>query len=424
MLIIKNSLLLVKSIYIIFVEYIKYKLKITNQVETFNNITNRLSNLNILYTKLLQWIINDTIYFNDDIKKNFEKFTDNVEYDEEDIDYLSLLELVNTHNIKLLSLKPIKSGTISIIFKGLLDDDKPVIIKIIKKNIQTKLIESIEFFKLLGNISKYMPYISQFNLDALIRDNSKELLLQTNFIKEAENIEIFYNNFKDNTNIVIPKVYRNITSSNNNIIVMDYIDGISAYSIKHDEKDIYSKILYKFIFECIFQHEIFHGDLHPGNILFIKDKDKYKIGIVDYGIIGKINSDIKQNICVFFKRLIEKKYETIFNIIVDKLTEPINSINSIQNSSKDKMINSLINMQKKYNILTTSIKANDIYYINQILKKYNLVLSVDFSRLFLFISSMYSLIYIIRHNIEDGLFETVFNEYCNSHIFTYFYFMD
>ena len=89
MLIIKNSLLLVKSIYIIFVEYIKYKLKITNQVETFNNITNKLSNLNILYTKLLQWIINDTIYFNDDIKKNFEKFTDNVEYDEEDIDYLS-----------------------------------------------------------------------------------------------------------------------------------------------------------------------------------------------------------------------------------------------------------------------------------------------------------------------------------------------
>jgi ubiquinone biosynthesis protein len=424
MLIIKNTLLLIKSIYIILIESIKYKLKITNQVETFNNITNKLSNLNILYTKLLQWIINDTIYFNDDIKKNFEKFTDNVEYNENDIDYLSLLELVNTHNIKLLSLKPIKSGTISVIFKGLLNDDKPVIIKIIKKNIQTKLIESIEFFRLLGNISKYMPYISQFNLDTLIRDNSKELLLQTNFINEVENIETFYNNFKNNTSIVIPMVYKNITSSNNNIIVMDYIDGISAYSIKHNEKDIYSRILYKFIFESIFQHEIFHGDLHPGNILFIKDNDKYKIGIVDYGIIGKINSDIKQNICVFFKRLIEKKYESVFNIIVDKLTEPIDNINTLQNCSKDKMINSLINMQKKYDILSSSIKANDIYYMNKALKKYNLILSVDFSKLFLFISSMYSLIFIIRHNIEDGLFETVFNEYCNTHIFTYFYFME
>ena len=269
-----------------------------------------------------------------------------------------------------------------------------------------------------------MPYISQFNLDTLIRDNSKELLLQTNFINEVENIETFYNNFKNNTSIVIPMVYKNITSSNNNIIVMDYIDGISAYSIKHNEKDIYSRILYKFIFESIFQHEIFHGDLHPGNILFIKDNDKYKIGIVDYGIIGKINSDIKQNICVFFKRLIEKKYESVFNIIVDKLTEPIDNINTLQNCSKDKMINSLINMQKKYDILSSSIKANDIYYMNKALKKYNLILSVDFSKLFLFISSMYSLIFIIRHNIEDGLFETVFNEYCNTHIFTYFYFME
>ena len=85
----KNSILLIKSIYIIFIEYSKYKLNITNQIETFNNITNRLSNLNILYTKILQWIINDTIYFNDDIKKNFEKFTDNVKYDDSDIDYIS-----------------------------------------------------------------------------------------------------------------------------------------------------------------------------------------------------------------------------------------------------------------------------------------------------------------------------------------------
>ena len=402
----KNSILLIKSIYIIFIEYSKYKLNITNQIETFNNITNRLSNLNILYTKILQWIIND-----------------NVKYDDSDIDYISLLELINTHDIKLLSLKPVKSGTISIIFKGILNNNKPVIIKMIKKNIQIKLIESIEFFKLLGGITKYIPYISQFNLDALIRDNSKELLLQTNFTKEAENIEIFYNNYKDNENIVIPMVYKNITLSNNNVIIMDYIEGISAYSVKHEEKDNYSRILYNFIFESIFKFEIFHGDLHPGNILFIKDNDNYKIGIIDYGIIGKINSDLKQSICIFFKRLIEKKYDTVFNIVLDKLTEPINN-NTIEKYSKDKIINELTIMQKKHNILVSSIKANDVYYINKVLKEHNLVLSLDFSKLFLFISSMYSLLYIIRHNIDDGMFEAVFNDYCNTHIFTYFYFMD
>ena len=81
-------------------------------------------------------------------------------------------------------------------------------------------------------------------------------------------------------------------------------------------------------------------------------------------------------------------------------------------------------IQKKYNILYATIKADDIYYINKELKEYNLILSLEFSKLFLFISSMYSLLYIIRHNSKDGLFEIVFNEYCENHVFTYLYFMD
>ena len=91
----KNTILLIKSIYIVSIEYVRYKLKINNEVETFNNITTRLSNLNILYTKFLQWIINDAIYTNEEIKKSLEKFTDNVEYQESDIDYISLLQLIN-----------------------------------------------------------------------------------------------------------------------------------------------------------------------------------------------------------------------------------------------------------------------------------------------------------------------------------------
>ena len=217
----KNSILLLKSLYICFLEYGKYKLNIINNVEVINNITTKLSNLNILYTKLLQWIINDTIYFNNEIKKNFEQFTDNVHYDESDIDHTSLLELVNNNkNIKLVSLKPIKSGTISVVYRGILDDNKPIIIKVLKKNIYEKLVESINFFKLLGKISKYIPYISKFNLNNVINNNSNQLLLQTNFIIEANNIEVFYNNFKDNTNIIIPNVYKQFTVENNNIIVI------------------------------------------------------------------------------------------------------------------------------------------------------------------------------------------------------------
>ena len=262
--------LLIKSLYIVSTEYIKYNLNIINHVEAYNNVTNRLSRLNILYTKLLQWIINDTIICDEEIKKNLEKYTDNVEYQDSDIDYISLLSLINNNDIKLLSLTPYKSGTISIIFKGIMNN-KPIIIKMIRKNIQHKLIESIEYFKFLSTISQYIPYLSQFNLKKIINNNCNELIIQTNFINEVNNIENFYKNFKNEKNIIIPEVYKKYTEENNNIIVMDYIEGINVYSIQYEDTTKYTKLIYKFILESIFDHNIFHGDLHPGNILFIKD---------------------------------------------------------------------------------------------------------------------------------------------------------
>jgi len=423
----KNTVLLIKSIYIVGVEYVKYKLNYNNEVETFNNITTKLSNLNILYTKFLQWIINDAIYTNEEIKKSLEKFTDNVEYKDSDIDYMSLLELINNNNIKLQSFKPYKSGTISLVFKGTLDD-KPIVIKMVKKGIQTKLVESIEFFKLLGRISQYIPYLTKFNIYTLINDNSKELLLQTNFIKEIENIELFHNKFKNDPNVIIPNVYNKYTLENNNLIVMDYIQGDSVYLVLDEDRDAYIRILYTFIFECLFNNDVFHGDLHPGNILFIKDqeneKNKYKIGIIDYGIISTISTEMKPNICIFFKKLVQRKYAELFKLVIDTLVEPINTLDKVENISKDIIIDDLVKSQIECSILKSSVKANDVYHINRVLEKYNLMLSLEFSKLFLCVSSMYSLLFIIQYPNDEGLFVEVFDEYCKNNMYTYLYLME
>jgi predicted unusual protein kinase regulating ubiquinone biosynthesis (AarF/ABC1/UbiB family) len=342
---------------------------------------------------------------------------------------MSLLQLLNNSNIKLQSFKPYKSGTISLVFKGTLDD-KPIVIKMVKKDIQKKLVESIDFFKLLGRISKYIPYLNKFNIYSLINDNSKELLLQTNFVKEVENIELFNNKFKNDSSVIIPKVYNTYTLENNNLIVMDYIEGSSVYSILHEDKESYIRILYLFIFECLFNNDVFHGDLHPGNILFIKDnenennKNKYKIGIIDYGIISTISPEMKPNICIFFKKLAQKKYRELFKLIIDNLVEPIKSNDELTTISKDLIVDDLVKTQIECDILKSSVKANDVYHINRILEKYNLILSLEFSKLFLCVSSMYSLLFIIQHQIEEGLFVDVFDEYCNNNMFTYLYLME
>jgi len=423
MLLLKNILLLVQSLYIVSSEYIKYKFWINNYITAFKNVTSRLSELNMLYTKMLQWIINENILENKEIKDILKTYSDNVKYNNLDINYISLFKLLNNKDIKLVSLEPIKSGTVSLIYKGLLNDQE-IAIKVMRNNIRERLIESIEYFIFLGKICKYIPYIKEFNIDSMIKDNKQKIMSQLDFNKEIYNIEIFYENFKENNNIIIPKVYKDYSIDNENIIVMDYIEGDSVYLIDIDDKKIYIKMLYEFIFESLLNYRIIHGDLHPGNILFRKKDNKYELGIIDFGIIDQFTEDEQQMITIFFKRLVSQKFDILFEYILDTLVVSTNNNNDISNLPKKEIINKLLIAQNKYEILKKKVKAKDIYYINEILKVYNLKLSLGFSKVFLFLGSMYSLLHILQEKINGELFEESFKEYANKHIFVYINFME
>jgi predicted unusual protein kinase regulating ubiquinone biosynthesis (AarF/ABC1/UbiB family) len=425
MLLFNNIILLLQSVYIVGVEYTKYKLNINNNIQAFKNVTNRLSNLNILYTKILQWVVNDSVFENKEMKKILENFTDNVKYEESDIDYTTLLDLVNNNNIKLESLKPIKSGTLSLVYKGILNDETSVIIKILKNNIKYKLEESIKYFIFLSKISKYIPYINECNLDKIVVDINSNLILQINFDQEVKNTNKFYEYFKDNKNIVIPKVYDEYTLQYGNLIVMNYINGSNIYSADENiEKLEYLKILYEFMFECMFNYKIFHGDLHPGNILFIKEDDKYKLGIIDYGIIEECDDTLKQKLCLFFKKLIKGNDKDTYEYIVNTLGEPNIKNNKTTIIDKEKILDELMICKNKYKILTDSVKANDIYYINMVLNKNNMMLDLNFSKVFLIVSSMYSLLYMLQESKNGNVFKECFEKYCSNYIFTYLNFIE
>ena len=97
-----NVSIFLHSIFIFLFEILKFYLNITKKEECIVNIFDKLSNLNMIYTKVLQWVINDTICNNSNLMNYFEKFTNKVKYDESEIDYESLLELKNQNIIERL----------------------------------------------------------------------------------------------------------------------------------------------------------------------------------------------------------------------------------------------------------------------------------------------------------------------------------
>ena len=78
---------------------------------------------------------------------------------------------------------------------------------------------------------------------------------------------------------------------------MEQINGVPINKIQEEDYIGFAKQVLKFGFVTSLIHGVTHGDLHGGNILFIKDdndtKYKYKIGVIDFGIIFELDTEFK-----------------------------------------------------------------------------------------------------------------------------------
>ena len=191
---IKKIKFVFKTLYIISLEGSKYLFK-RKKNRNFNkfimNVSSKLSKENIFYLKLLQSLSNNISTLTPELEEYFEKYTDNVDFSDEDIDkealnciltlyneindYIYIQEeeqntIINKEDFiaskeeqLIIDTTPIKSGIISIIFKGTIGD-KNVIIKIKRKNILNKLNEGLVNIEFLIKILNYLPVIKKLNL--------------------------------------------------------------------------------------------------------------------------------------------------------------------------------------------------------------------------------------------------------------------
>ena len=146
--------------------------------------------------------------------------------------------------------------------------------------------------------------------------------------------------------------------------MMEYIEGKTLLMIDPVDYDEYSNQIIKFVFVTLLINGLCHGDLHVGNILFIKDdndpKYKYKIGILDFGIIYEINK-MKNTFYYIFANMYNDTPEVIAqNLMFSGIIEPVECINNLSKKHCDSIliilttfINNTIHVSKHFSQIDT-----------------------------------------------------------------------
>jgi predicted unusual protein kinase regulating ubiquinone biosynthesis (AarF/ABC1/UbiB family) len=299
---IKEIIFIIKIFFIFISEIILYCF-FDNYSSFIDRITHRLASVNILYVKLFQAIALNNNLIDDKINNKLLSFTDNAPWNYSDINFNDIIQVVNDYNLCLEDgfENPMNSGMISLVFKAYdKQTNVPMIIKIKRNNIDIKLKDAINNLKTILFIISFIPLFNKFQLEETLIRNIEIIQNQTNFQQEINNMIQMKDNCKHLKYIKIPTPNKEVTEKYSNIILMDYIDGFKINEIIEEDYLIFAKQVIKFGFVTSLIHGFSHGDLHAGNILFIKDKKDekypYKIGIIDFGIVYNINTEFKNTI--------------------------------------------------------------------------------------------------------------------------------
>lgn len=361
--------------WICFYEYILYR--IFNDPYAFAlRLTDKLSESNILYVKIFQAIALNYNIIDDKINEELLKYTDNAPWTRKEIDMNTLYHLEDDMNISFdYGFDPINSGMVSLVFKARDKyKNKDIIIKMKRNGIEIKLKKGLDKINFTIKLLSYLPFFNHYkdNINNIIDKNISLIMNQTNFDLEIKNMIKIKNNCRNLKYIVIPEVQPYVTKKYPNVIFMDYIEGLKINQIKTKDYNDFAKQVLKFGIVTTLIHGFSHGDLHSGNILFIKDnqdeKYPFKIGVLDFGIMYEIDNIFRDKLFGIFTDI----FTTSSEILVDKiletgLIEPMEIIKSLPKIHYQNISNIIKNiLDDTLHNSKTANQSKIYYFINNL----------------------------------------------------------
>jgi len=138
--------------------------------------------------------------------------------------------------------------------------------------------------------------------ESVIREAERGILEETDYLKEAANIDFFRKHLAPLRLVRVPKVYRDLTCER--VLTMSRVPGLRLKEFLETHpsqplRDQAGTLLTRLFFFQLFCLETLHADPHPGNYLFNNDGT---IGLVDFGCVKYLKPGVVRCYAQFWSR--------------------------------------------------------------------------------------------------------------------------
>jgi ubiquinone biosynthesis protein len=172
-----------------------------------------------------------------------------------------------------------------------------VIVKVLRPGVEELVATDVRVVQnLIFVLEQFIDHHIIRSTRTIIEEFSRVISEEMDFLHEAENVERFAELYRDSNFVIVPKVYREVTTTR--VLVMEFFEGFRIDEIQEitrhniDTQRMIENLI-EFYGEQLLVHGVFHADPHPGNILVQPDA---RIVLVDYGMVVEITPDFRQEL--------------------------------------------------------------------------------------------------------------------------------
>ena len=299
------------------------KIEEINSYTFYERIRMAIEEMGPVYVKFGQMLSNRKDILPEEFIIELQKLQDNVEVEKIDVRKKLDLELgidVNDY-FSEIEENPMASASIGQVFRAKLKTGEKVVIKIQRENIRPVVEADLGIMKNLAKtLEKYYDDLKRMNISEIVESFEKMLNEELSLNNELNNMLRFANNFKNDSRIHVPVVYK--TLSNDRILTMEMIEGFKITDAENiikigiETKKVARTGLDLYLTQFL-KHGFFHADPHPGNI-FIKENGQ--IVFIDFGAMGRLYPNERElliNLIIYsLKKDVKKMIETIRELAV------------------------------------------------------------------------------------------------------------
>ena len=224
-----------------------------------------------------------------------------------------VLKDIDRSKFSWIDEKPLATASVGQVYRARLVSGEEVVLKVIKSDFKKRFEKDVaslkRFFKII--IFFYPKLAKVFDPIGIIEHIEDYTLRELNLKNEVEGHELLYSIYKKNcglydlSDMKFPKIFRELSSES--VMVSEFIPGKTFDEILDRDMD-YSRLLMLFKIHGFFMFTIgtFHGDIHPGNLMFYNEK----IYFIDTGAIGHVSEKLSKGLLNFFNALCFYDYES------------------------------------------------------------------------------------------------------------------